>query len=152
MLNARSYDYCSVEKIEEARRVEPRGSMLCYGLEYQAPERRVSFRCLFPIMIIIGSATDGPECCDGLSVLQVCCGPNRTTLPWKDPHPHDGRVGDEWTTVDNDPRDPAFYSTVWMKEGTHTFDGPQCGTDCTPADPPPTWRIGDKCIDCECVP
>ena len=68
MLNSRSYDYCSVEKIEEARRVEPRGSMLCYGLEYQAPERRVSFRCLFPIMIIIGSATDGPECCDGLSV------------------------------------------------------------------------------------
>ena len=84
--------------------------------------------------------------------LQICCSPNGTTIPWKENHPHDGRVGDEWTTVDDDPRDPAFYSTVWMKDGTHTFDGPQCGTDCTPPDPPPLWRIGDKCIACECVP
>ena len=69
MLDSRTSDYCSIDGIEEARRVEPRGSMLCYGLQYMAPERRVCFQCLFSSMIVFSSATDGPECCDGLSVV-----------------------------------------------------------------------------------
>ena len=34
--NHRDKSWCSIEYIEQARQREPNGTMLCYGLEYQA--------------------------------------------------------------------------------------------------------------------
>ena len=67
-----------------------------------------------------------------------------------DSGPHDGRVGEYWTTSD-DPRDEAFYSTVFVKLPPWTFDGPECGTDCEPPAEPPGWRFKDQCVACETV-
>ena len=62
--------------------------------------------------------------------------------------PHDGRVGEPWTTSE-DPRDETFYSTMYLKRKDWRFDGPECGADCGPVPRPPAWRFLDKCISCD---
>ena len=62
--------------------------------------------------------------------------------------PHDGRVGDPWTTSD-DPRDEVFYSTMFLKREDVIFDSPDCAEDCGTIQGPPRWRFGDFCVACE---
>lgn len=65
----------------------------------------------------------------------LCYGLN----PYRD---QDFQTTDDYV-ISTDPRDPGFYSTCWVRLAPGGFlPSP------APVTPPPVWRVGKKCLDC----
>ena len=55
--------------------------------------------------------------------------------------------------VPDDPTDEVFYSTLYLRTESWTFDGPTlkdaCGDSCKPSGGDAAqWRVGDRCLSC----
>ena len=103
----------------------------------------------------VAAGTRGTRCLDPASApagAMVCYPVDFDMFPAPE-------ISQKWHVAADDPRDEAFYSTLYLRTEAWRFDGPTLndacpGGVCPGAGPaPPTtsaahWRVGDRCLSC----